>query len=245
MKNSVIIKSSANGITVELDDKAKFDDILEETAEKFTEGKDFFKQSAVALTFCGRALSTAEETALVNVITENSDLNIVCVYEHRPITNEIHVRALEAAKNINTQKATEEKKRTDTSWYRIHIGDVTDDTVLDVKNSILIMGNVDKSSAVVTAGNIVIMGELAGMAVAGKGTEEGTKHFICANVMKPVSLEVDGVKRKGGLFGDRLPKGNHGMPRLAHVSEGKVEIEEDAKEALKALYVQNIPDPKV
>ena len=237
MKNQVIIKSSPNGITVELDDKAKFADLLDETADKFKAGREFFRDASVALTFRGRPLSDAEEDALANVISENSDLSIVCICEVRPSANELHVRALETAKKILDKKASDEKKLSDAQYYRIHEGNVTDDTVLDCPHSLLVLGSVDKSSAVVSSGSIVVVGELSGMAVAGKGSSDGSPHFVAANELHPVKLEIDGVRKKFSLFGEKKTHGSRGAAKIAFVQDGKIEIEEDAGEVIKKLHV--------
>ena len=62
MKQSVIIKSFPNGIVLHLSEADTFEEILQETAIRFRESRDFFKDAKMALSIKGRKL-TEEEIA--------------------------------------------------------------------------------------------------------------------------------------------------------------------------------------
>ena len=83
MKNSVIIKSFPNGIVLHLDPESDFQDLLLDMAVKFRESRGFFKDARMALSIKGRQLSEEEEKQILTVISENSDLHILCIaYSH-------------------------------------------------------------------------------------------------------------------------------------------------------------------
>ena len=50
-RNSVIIKSNKYGLTVILDDKIPFSELLLDVADKFQESANFFKNAKMAVTF--------------------------------------------------------------------------------------------------------------------------------------------------------------------------------------------------
>ena len=62
-----------------MDAEASFDDILFEIADKFTNARAFFKDVKVALSIEGRILSTEEEKQVIQTITKNSDVQIICL----------------------------------------------------------------------------------------------------------------------------------------------------------------------
>ena len=95
MKNSVIIKSFQNGLSIYLDDEMPFAQLLEEIAFKFKESAHFFKDASMVLSFEGRQLSDEEERQIVNTITDNSSLNVMCIVGKNEETNKNFIKALQ------------------------------------------------------------------------------------------------------------------------------------------------------
>ena len=60
-RKSVIIKSNKYGLTVILDDKMPFQELLLDIADKFQESANFFRNAKMAVTFRGRVLNREEE----------------------------------------------------------------------------------------------------------------------------------------------------------------------------------------
>ena len=81
MDNSVIIKGSKSGITVFLDNEMPFEELLESVSDKFKNASKFFNNANMAISFDGRDLSAEEEKKILNIISDVSDLNIVCVLD--------------------------------------------------------------------------------------------------------------------------------------------------------------------
>ena len=79
MDNSVIIKGSKSGITVFLDNEMPFEELLESVSDKFKNASKFFNNANMAISFDGRDLSAEEEKKILNIISDVSDLYIVCV----------------------------------------------------------------------------------------------------------------------------------------------------------------------
>ena len=95
MKNPVIIKSFPNGISIWLDDEMPFSQLIQEVAFKFKESAHFFKDASMVLSFEGRELSDFEERQIVNTISANSSLNIVCIIGKNEETNKNYIKALQ------------------------------------------------------------------------------------------------------------------------------------------------------
>ena len=82
MKNSVMIKGNKYGIVVVLDENKPFAELKEELKSKFAESSKFFNNSSsMAISFEGKKLSVDEEREILDMIHENTELNIVCVMD--------------------------------------------------------------------------------------------------------------------------------------------------------------------
>ena len=62
-----------------MDDTIPFDELLVDIAAKFKEADGFFKDAAVAISLEGRQLSEAEERQILDAITQNSRLKVLCL----------------------------------------------------------------------------------------------------------------------------------------------------------------------
>ena len=98
MKNSVILKSFSNGISVILDSVIPFEELLNDIAVKFRDADGFFKDASVAISLEGRALTEVQERQILDAITQNSRLKILCLMEK---DEEKNLRFLEAQNRLN------------------------------------------------------------------------------------------------------------------------------------------------
>ena len=70
-RKSVIIKSNKYGLTVILDDKMPFQELLLDIADKFQESANFFRNAKMAVTFRGRVLNREEERQVIETIVDH------------------------------------------------------------------------------------------------------------------------------------------------------------------------------
>ena len=68
MKDAVLIKSYQSGITLLMREDASLEEILQELAVKFTEAKNFFGTSTMALSMEGREVTEVEEIRILDTI---------------------------------------------------------------------------------------------------------------------------------------------------------------------------------
>ena len=95
MNNSVVIKGNKYGISVIMDKDMPFEELLGEVAEKFKSSANFFGKSSLAISFEGRTLSSEEEKKLLDIISENSEINIVCVMDNDEMREKCCKKAVE------------------------------------------------------------------------------------------------------------------------------------------------------
>ena len=81
MEQQVILKSNRYGINLILNENLPFEELLDAIILKFHESDKFFKNASIAITFSGRHLSTEEEIRIIDAITEQMSIHIICVLD--------------------------------------------------------------------------------------------------------------------------------------------------------------------
>ena len=146
MKNKIVIKSSKSGMTVILDPDCGFEELIAELAAKFRENARFWGNIQMALMLEGRELTSKEEFQIVNTITENSGVEILCLIDH-------DANRIERCEKALNQKLMELSARTG-QFYRgnLHRGEA-----LESEASIVVIGDVQHGARVTAKGNIIIL----------------------------------------------------------------------------------------
>ena len=224
MKNPVIIKSFPNGLSIYLDGEMPFEQLLEEVAVKFKESANFFKDATMVVSFEGRDLSDTEERQIVNTITANSALNIVCIIGKNEETNKNYVKALQ--KLSFRQEVMENAGQ----FYK---GTLKDGQLLETENSIIVLGDVYPGACIISSKDIVVLGGLYGQAYAGGNGEDG--HFVVALEMSPEKLKIGDFKYKTSEKQSKWPIKPKVQPKIAYVKDARVIIEPITKELLNDL----------
>lgn len=226
MKNPVIIKSFPNGLSIFLDDEMPFSALLEEIAYKFKESSHFFKDASMVVSFEGRELSDQEERQIVNIITANSQLNIVCIMGKNEETNKNYIKALQ--KLSYHQQVLENAGQ----FYK---GTLKDGQLLETENSVIVLGDVYPGASIISNKDIVILGGLYGQAYAGGNGDEG--HFVVALEMSPEKLKIGDFKYKTSEKQSKWSIKPKIQPKIAYVQDGRVVVEPITKELLSDLPV--------
>lgn len=223
MKNTVIIKSFQNGISVYLNEEISFDELLREVGFKFRESSNFFKDAKMAISLEGRILTDEEERMILNVICENSDLHIVCLVGKDEETNQNYLKAIQQLEYRNREEGN------DGQFYR---GTLKNGQILETESSIVVLGDVYPGSSIISTKDIVILGGLFGKAYAGGNGSGG--HYVVALEMSPERLQIGDFKYKTTrqMKWSIKPKV---QPKIAYVKDEQVIMEPVTKELLSDL----------
>lgn len=224
MKNAVIIKSFPNGLSIFLDSELPFSQLLNEIAVKFGESANFFKDASMVLSFEGRVLSDQEERQIVDTISANSRLNIVCIMGKDEETDRSFVKALQ--KLSFRQEVMENAGQ----FYK---GTLKDGQILETENSIIVLGDVYPGACIISSKDIVVLGGLYGQAYAGGNGEDG--HFVVALEMSPEKLKIGDFKYKTSEKQSKWSIKPKIQPKIAYVKDARVYIEPITKELLNDL----------
>ena len=189
MSQPVVLKSNPHGINLILDDRIPFQELLDEILHKFKESDKFFKNARIALSFEGRKLSQEEELAIVDLISRNTSIDVVCILDNNSLRDEICARKIQEFDESQSGRTGE--------FYK---GTLRSGQVIECKTSIVILGDVNPGAKIIAKGNIVVLGSLRGNAYAGAAGDEHT--FVAALDMDPVQIKIGNVI---GRSSDRGP----------------------------------------
>lgn len=207
MRSAVVIKSSRAGMTVILDPNLPFGELLEAIGTKFRESAKFWGAVQMTLTLEGRELTPSEEFQIVDTITTNSQVEILCLLD----TDAERIERCEKALNDKLMELSSQTGQ----FYR---GTLRRGDVLESEASIIIIGDVEHGARVTAKGNIIILGELKGTVTAGLG--DNLDAVVMAFEMAPLQIRIGSYTTRFNEKNRRLGRG----PMIASVEDNKIQI---------------------
>lgn len=227
MSKPVVLKSNKYGINLILDSGMDFEKLLNCIIEKFKESEGFFKNAKMGISFEGRKLSQEEEFRIIDAITKNTSINIVCILDNDVWKEEVIHRQIECFEEEQAGKTGE--------FYK---GTLRSGQLLDCESSVVVVGDVNPGAKVISKGNIVILGGLKGTAYAGAGGNE--KSFVAALYMDPLQIKIGDVIARSAdktLPGKKRGKRQQQSidPQIAIVKDGNIYIEPITKGLLNDI----------
>jgi septum site-determining protein MinC len=219
MNNSVIIKGNKYGIIVVMSPDIPFEELKQLIAEKFRESSKFFENAKMAISFEGRKLTTEEQREILDVISENAEMHIVCIMDNDTEIQEKFHKTLD-------QKLMELSNNTG-QFYK---GILRSGASLEFETSVIIIGDVNHGARVVSKGNIVVLGSLKGNAFA--GATGNTNAFVVALDMNPTQIRIaDTIARSP----DKPVKEEAKEAKIAFLEDGNIYIEPLNKNVLQDI----------
>lgn len=183
MDRLVTIRSCRYGLDIQLSPDADFCVLTETLAGKFHASARFFKDAKMALSFSGRVLSRTEEEQILEIISDNTDIDILCIISHD--------EKMETMYRSVVEQALSHMQKKDGMFYR---GTLAKRQVLESEAGIVILGDVEAGARVIANGNIVIVGVLYGSAHAGASGDRNA--FVAALSMQPRQLRIGDIEAK-------------------------------------------------
>ena len=218
MHNAVVIKSSKAGMTVILDPDLPFGELLEAIGKKFRESARFWGSVQMTLTLEGRELTAAQEFAIVDTITKNSQIEVLCLLD----TDAERIERCEKALNDKLMELNSQTGQ----FYR---GTLKRGDCLESEASIVIIGNVDHGARVTAKGNVIVLGELKGTVTA--GVSGNPQAVVMALDMAPLQIRIGDLSSRFNERNKRLGRG----PMIALVEDGAIVMR-----SLKKSFLNNM-----
>lgn len=252
MDHSILLKGNKYGIVVVLDESMDFMQLLEKVGEKFKEsGKFFDTKSKLAITFEGRTLSNDEIKSLLDIISDNCDIQISYVIDSNKDVEEYFQRSIlkqEAQMKELTEQFWEEEKTTlETSKFSqnedsnnglngmFYKGTLRSGQSLESATSLIILGDVNQGAEVQAVGNIVILGCLKGTAFA--GCHGNSNAFVMALDMDPMQIRIANYIARASDQ-ERIKKTKEPKEaKIAFVENENIYIEPVSKDVLNDISI--------
>ena len=206
MRNAVVIKSSKAGMTVILDPELPFGELLDAIGKKFSESARFWGSVQMTLTLEGRDLTAAQEFAIVDTITKNSQIEVLCLLD----TDAERIERCEKALNDKLMELNSQTGQ----FYR---GTLKRGDCLESEASIVIIGNVDHGARVTAKGNVIVLGELKGTVTA--GVSGNPQAVVMALDMAPLQIRIGDMSSRFNERNKRLGRG----PMIALAEDGAID----------------------
>lgn len=210
MDRLVTIKSNRNGLEIYMNAEVSFEELLQALREKFKDSAHFFQGAQMAVTFLNRDLTFTEEQEIIELITEITKIDIVCILDKNQ-DNELRYR------NV-IEETMRGMYRREGQFYR---GTLGKHQVLESDASIIVLGNVELGAKVISKGSVVVVGDLRGSVHAGAAGDKNA--YIVALAMKPKELKIsDVVAKRQIIYQESLSiKG----PKIAIIDGNKIYLD--------------------
>ena len=218
MQNPVVIKGNKAGMTVYLDPALPFTELLEAVKKKFRETARFWGSAQMTLTLEGRDLTAAQEFAIVDTITKNSQIEVLCLLD----TDAERIERCEKALNDKLMELNSQTGQ----FYR---GTLKRGDCLESEASIVIIGNVDHGARVTAKGNVIVLGELKGTVTA--GVSGNPQAVVMALDMAPLQIRIGDMSSRFNERNKRLGRG----PMIALAEDGAIVMR-----SLKKSFLNNM-----
>ncbi len=207
-ENYVMFKGTKNGINILLQQDIPFSELKVLFEKKVIESAKFFEGVKTSIAFQGRTLSQEEETSLLDIITEHTTINITFIRDGK--------------KEDNTQTIPEGVTLPDDmeQYYitKYHKGSIRSGQCLTFDGSVVVIGDVNPGGEIKASGNIIILGQLKGIAHA--GCNGMTDAFVSALYMIPVQLRIADIITRFPEENKKGPK----PPEFAYIEEGQIYV---------------------
>lgn len=230
-ERSFRLKSYRKGLALHIEPEAEFETLLTELKEKFRSSRAFFGNMQVGLALSGKELTTEEEDAILDVIEENSDLQIVCL-----IGEDDKIQYLLDDAFAENVSPAQNESETDGHFYR---GTLKKGQSLETEHSVIILGDVSQGAKIFSRKDVIVLGSLLGEVHAGVGAEDEDNHFVCALEFSPEKLKIGSHKYKKKPEKRFWPDSYKKTPKIATLQGDEIIVKPVTKELLGLITTQS------
>ena len=156
--NSVSINLRTDEVVIKIDDNAKQEDVIEELDKKMKDLKKMYQDEKTPIRVTGKILTNKELEEIREIIKSKIDVEIKF---DTPTTLGLHSITRSYKKDVGTSETT------------FHKGSLRSGQKIEFEGSLVIIGDVNPGAQVIAGENIIVLGQLRGLAHAGaKGNRD-------------------------------------------------------------------------
>lgn len=202
MKNCVNIVLGKEEITLKINEQAEWNEIEECLKEKIPELKKLYQDEKTPILVTGKSLKNKEMEIIKEIIQKDIEVKVEF--------DSPKVLGLYGIKKVFSEEIK-------TSETKFHKGSLRSGMKLEYEGSLVIIGDVNAGAEVMAGENIVVLGNLRGVAHAGaKGNK---KAIISAVNIESPQIRIANIVKE-------LEKEENTTPKTyAYIKDNKIEIE--------------------
>lgn len=191
---AISIKGRTDGVAIEIG-KGNWADLLANLNERLAQASDFFRGGKVALDIGARPLLEGELTQ-VREILEHVGLKLGAVRTKSERTFQAALNLglatkLDPPDPADAVEAQPASSNREDERYFVYRGNLRSGQVLQKREHILVIGDVNPGAEIISAGDIFVWGRLRGIVHA--GADGDTRSVIVAFELDPVQLNIAGM----------------------------------------------------
>lgn len=235
-KLNIAFQGTKSGLVIAIDEELAFEQVEAALRQKLTESGAFFEKAEVTVNFGRRALTEKELVTLRTIIQSASAMRIVGVStsseETRAAAELLGLRcAAPAAIGEQAARRAEYSARRKLRRLRSQLPGIENEPaevlrrtlrsgqIYESPASLVVLGDVNAGAEVVSAGDIIVLGTLRGIAHAGATGRAGS--IILALRLRATQLRIAGLLARAG----EEHAGGRG-PEYAFVEKDRIVIDE-------------------
>ena len=177
--NSVSINLKKDEVLIKIDDDAVHRKIVSELTKKVKELKKMYQDEKTPIRVTGKILTNKELEEIKKIIKKEIDVDITF---DSPTTLGLHSIKRSYKKDVGKSETT------------FHRGSLRSGQRMEVEGSLVVIGDVNAGAEVIAGDNIVVIGNLRGLAHAGaKGNKEA---IIAASTLDVVQLRISNIVKE-------------------------------------------------
>lgn len=179
MRNCININLKKNELVIKIKEDASYNNIIESFRKKLPELKKLYKDDKTPIRVTGKVLKNREIDELQDMIKESIDVNV-------EFDTPKSLGLASIKKTFEQEIAISETK--------FHRGSLRSGQKMEVEGSIVIIGDVNSGAEIIASDNIIVLGNLRGLAHAGaKGNKQA---IIAAGLFDPVQVRIANIVRE-------------------------------------------------
>jgi septum site-determining protein MinC len=211
MSNLIAIKGSKDGLRLQLDELAGWDEVLSALRGQFGQGANFFHGAQIVVDIGERALAEEQLAALLELMRQHG------IRPESLASTARESRSAARAVGISTRPLargpeSEERGEAAFAWRTVRSGQV-----IRHHGHVTVLGDVNAGGEIIAGGNVIVWGRLRGTVHAGALGDR--RAVICSLELAPTQLRIADLIA-------RAPEGGAGrFPEVAFVEHDQISVE--------------------
>jgi septum site-determining protein MinC len=183
MSQFIAIKGSKDGLRLQLNESATWDDVLDALRKQFSHGATFFQGAQIMVDIGERALSEDQLAALLDVMREHGIRPEALASTARESRDAARATGITARPIPRGPAKNEEQGDSTFVWRTIRSGQV-----VRHHGHVIVLGDVNAGGEIIAGGNVIVWGRLRGTVHAGALGDRSA--VICALELAPMQLRI-------------------------------------------------------